>query len=233
MSDERERPWVNIGRFLRRVPRQDRARSVVDAILEAAEERIDSAERGPLKPLLARAGVAAGSFYEYFASREALLAAVIERLTDRNFSSFLDEIDAATAGDRDFEDAVRHSADVVVRHYLRRPRHLQAVIRLADRLGLLSHIGRERDRFADALAVRVQRFVPEMPPAACATMMRAASDALTGIVVVSLFRPSPAPLDDVVRLAGDVGWGVIQAHLQRARATAHLEIGKGAGGSTS
>lgn len=217
MNDDHQRPWARIGRFLRRVPRQERARSVVDAILKTAEESLDQAERGPLAPLFARAGVAAGSFYEYFASREALLAAVVERVTDRNFNTFLGDIDAATAEDQSFEQAVRHGADVVVRHYLRRPSQLRAVIRLADRLGLFPHIVGERDRFAAALSARTLRFTPGMPAAARTSMMCAVADALTGVVVVSLSRAPLTPMDEVARAAGDVAWGVIQVHLDRER----------------
>jgi AcrR family transcriptional regulator len=184
--------WASVGRFLRRVPRQERARSVVSAILEAAEEGLEIAERGPLLPLFARAGVAAGSFYEYFSSRDALLSAVVERITERNFGTFLEELETEAVTDQSFEQAVRRAAHLVVGHYLERPQQLMAVIRLADRLGLVPHIVRERDRFSDAVAARAERFCPEMSPESRVKMMRAAADALTGRrdrVLVSRSRP--------------------------------------------
>ncbi|APR76831.1 Transcriptional regulator, TetR family protein [Minicystis rosea] len=217
MDEHREPLWTRLSGLLRRVPRQARARAVVEAILEAAEESFEVVEHGPLLPIFERAGVAAGSFYEYFASREALLAAVVERVTDRNFETFLAEIDAATATEASFEQAVRRGADIIVRHYLRHPAQLRTVIHVADRLGLLAHIGRTRDRFADALSARVSRFTPHMTPSARADMMRAAADVLTGVVVVSLFRVPHPPLEEISRTACDAAWGVIRVHVDGAR----------------
>jgi AcrR family transcriptional regulator len=215
-----ERAWARLGRFLRRVPRQDRARSVVSAILDAAEDELEGPERGSLQSLFARAGVAAGSFYEYFASRDDLLGAVVERVTDRNFETFLRDIDREIARDAALEEAVQRVVQVVVARYMGRPMQLRAVVRLIDRLGLNAHVVRERDRFADAVALRTARLTPDMSPAARSAMMRAAADGVTGVVFVSAFRAPPPPVDDVARAAGDVAWGVIRAHLDRARATA-------------
>lgn len=215
--DLSESPWDRIGRFLRRVPRQDRARSVVSAILDAAEERIEVIADGPLQALFKRAGVAAGSFYEYFATRDDLLGTVVERVTDRNFETILRDIDHETGGDAALEKATYGAARVVVAHYLRHPSHYRAVGRIIDRLGLGGYVVRERDRFADAVAVRAARFLPEVSPEGRSVMMRAVADAVTGIVFVAAFRAPPPPTDEVAQLAGDVAWGVVRAHLERAR----------------
>jgi AcrR family transcriptional regulator len=207
--------WKELARFLRRVPRQARSRSVVSAILDAAEESLDVAEHGPLERLFVRAGVAAGSFYEYFASRDALLSAVVQQVTDRNFEHFLSEIDAKVAGEESFEGSVRIAADVIVRRYLRHPSQLRTLIRLIDRLGLVSVVARERDRFADAIAERIARFTPDMTEGERRTAMRAVADAVTGVVVLSAFRDPVPPVEDVVRAGGDAAWGVLEA--RRAR----------------
>jgi AcrR family transcriptional regulator len=216
-DDEDERPWTRLGRFLRRVPRQERARSVVRAILEAADDGLELAEHGPLQPLFARAGVAAGSFYEYFASREALLSAVIERLTLRNFDAFVSEIDAILASpDASLERRVRQSAELIARRYLERPGHLRTVIRVADRLDLLGPIATERDRFADAIATRLAPHTPALGPEARASAVRAMADAGMGVVVVSLHRSPVPPVDEVAHAVGDVAWAILSLHLARA-----------------
>jgi AcrR family transcriptional regulator len=207
--------WTRFGRFLRRVPRQDRARAMVSAILEAAEDSLDLAESGKLQALFARAGVAAGSFYEYFSSRDALLGTVIERITERNFETLFAAIDEAAAGESDFELVIRRCADLIVRHYLRHPTRLRTVIRLVDRLGLLAVVGSERDRFADLLAERTARFAPTMSAAARSAMIRAGAEVLTGLVVVSVYRSPMPPVDDIARGAGDAVWGVLWVHLER------------------
>ena len=64
----------------RRVPKQERSRRLVDAILEAS--RIVLAESGAealtTVNVAHRAGVSVGSFYQYFAGRDALLFALYE-----------------------------------------------------------------------------------------------------------------------------------------------------------
>lgn len=68
-------------RLPRRVPRQDRAKQTVGAILRAAsevlaEEGYDSASTNKIAR---RAGVSIGALYEYFPNKEALVASLIER----------------------------------------------------------------------------------------------------------------------------------------------------------
>jgi AcrR family transcriptional regulator len=64
----------------RRLPKQERSRKLVEAIVEAA--RITLVESGAQAlttvNVAARAGVSVGSLYQYFAGREALLYAVLE-----------------------------------------------------------------------------------------------------------------------------------------------------------
>jgi len=64
----------------RRLPKQERSRKLVEAIVEAA--RITLAESGAQAlttvNVAARAGVSVGSLYQYFAGRDALLFAVLE-----------------------------------------------------------------------------------------------------------------------------------------------------------
>jgi AcrR family transcriptional regulator len=64
----------------RRLPKQERSRKLVEAIVEAA--RLVMAEHGAealtTVNVAARAGVSVGSLYQYFAGRDALLFAVLE-----------------------------------------------------------------------------------------------------------------------------------------------------------
>lgn len=72
-----------------RKPVQTRAKESVRAILEATEIllRTETAESLKLRDVVRRAGVATGTFYEYFPSKEQLLRALEqrswERVTDR------------------------------------------------------------------------------------------------------------------------------------------------------
>lgn len=70
---------------MKKIPTQGRSRQMVDALVEATARTI--AERGwqntTTNHIATRAGVSVGSLYQYFESREDLLAALIERERQR------------------------------------------------------------------------------------------------------------------------------------------------------
>jgi AcrR family transcriptional regulator len=69
----------------RKRPRQARSRALVDAILEAAARVFveDGFQAASTNRIARAAGVSVGSLYQYFPSKDALLAAISERATDR------------------------------------------------------------------------------------------------------------------------------------------------------
>jgi AcrR family transcriptional regulator len=114
---------------LRRLPRQERARWTVDAILQAAAEVID--ERGwanaSTNRIAERAGVSIGSLYQYFDNKEAILSSLFERhhrqiheVVERNLVALADpELPLAAGLKALFRDlVVLHRADPVVARVL-------------------------------------------------------------------------------------------------------------------
>jgi AcrR family transcriptional regulator len=81
---------------MKKVPTQGRSRQTVDALVEATARTI--AERGwqatTTNHIAVRAGVSVGSLYQYFDSREDLLAA----LAEREQRTFMERLDAAIPG---------------------------------------------------------------------------------------------------------------------------------------
>jgi AcrR family transcriptional regulator len=69
---------------VRILPRQDRARAVIDAVLEAATQLLElhGETRFNTNAVAERAGVSIGTLYRYFANKEAVLMALAERETD-------------------------------------------------------------------------------------------------------------------------------------------------------
>jgi len=65
----------------RRLPRQDRARFTVAAILEAAVEVIDDVgwAKASTNRIAERAGVSIGSLYQYFRNKETILSSLVEQ----------------------------------------------------------------------------------------------------------------------------------------------------------
>lgn len=86
----------------RRTPRQDRSRSTVEYLLEAAAQVFDA--RGyaaTTNEIAARAGVSIGTLYQYYADKDALLLALAERHLDQARDRLLATVLAhGGAGDR-------------------------------------------------------------------------------------------------------------------------------------
>lgn len=174
-------------RFFRRPPQQSRSRALVEAIVQAFEAQLEESpnpDEASIASLIKRAGVGAGSFYEYFTSRDSVVGALIGTLTKRNFEQLLATVDAAP--DATLEEKVDIMAGATARAYLARPRVTRAAITGIARLGLHGAIVRERDRFAHELAERVAREVPDRETREVA--MRAVCDAAMGVVIAELER---------------------------------------------
>lgn len=67
----------------RRVPRQDRSRARVEALLDAASSLVVEGGLGAVttREVARRAGMPTGTLYQYFADRDALVAALLDRDT--------------------------------------------------------------------------------------------------------------------------------------------------------
>lgn len=75
---------------VRRRPRQGRSLMTVDAILEAAQQLLirDGFEATSTTRIAEAAGVSVGSLYEYFTSKEALVAKLIKRHCDNLLDTY-------------------------------------------------------------------------------------------------------------------------------------------------
>ena len=73
----------------RKRPQQARARATFDAIVEATELLLDDHEIESLtvQAIAVRAGVSVGSLYQYFPTKDAIVATVIERDVDRVYDA--------------------------------------------------------------------------------------------------------------------------------------------------
>src|SRR5213083_159317 len=69
----------------RKLPRQERSKATVQAILDACAEQIEGQGYPRLRThvLAERAGVSAGTLYQYFPNREAVAGALVVRAMER------------------------------------------------------------------------------------------------------------------------------------------------------
>ncbi|HIG22223.1 MAG TPA: TetR/AcrR family transcriptional regulator [Henriciella marina] len=105
----------------RKTPRQARAQATYDAVLEAAARIL---ERGGLAELntnaiAGRAGISVGSLYQYFPSKEAILAELLHR--ERQSLCAALECHLETSANLGLTDAVRGFLKTAAVHQLARP----------------------------------------------------------------------------------------------------------------
>jgi AcrR family transcriptional regulator len=94
----------------RRRPRQARAQATVDAIIQATARVLveDGYDRASTNRIAQAAGVSIGSLYQYFPSKEALVAALVEAHLDRMMEAMTRKLQDETPAD------LRRSAELLV-----------------------------------------------------------------------------------------------------------------------
>ena len=111
----------------RKEPKQQRSKETVDVILAATARVLvrEGFDRASTNRIAETAGVSIGSLYQYFPSKEALVAALIERHMERMSSTL--EAEMAEVADAPLPTAVRrmvtfmleaHSVDPALHHVL-------------------------------------------------------------------------------------------------------------------
>jgi AcrR family transcriptional regulator len=115
------RPHAHVGAGNRRRPVQQRAQATVAAIQEAAAQLLVDLgyDRVSTNLIARRAGVSVGSLYQYFASKEAIYAAIVEahiaEMWDIGERALAAMSDPAT----DFATALRRTLDTMVAAHTR------------------------------------------------------------------------------------------------------------------
>ena len=83
---------------VRKVPQQLRARQTVDAIFEAAMQVLERTEKdASVQTIADRAGVSVGSLYQYFPTKESLVASLIDLHLTQRVEDLAKRLDAARA----------------------------------------------------------------------------------------------------------------------------------------
>jgi AcrR family transcriptional regulator len=130
----------------RKRPRQQRSQATVEAILDATARVLCTTgyDRASTNRIALAAGVSVGSLYQYFPSKEALVAALVERHVQQMTSlvqSKLAEVAAAP-----LPVAVRTMIDVMFDAHAIDPRLHKVLIEQVPRVGRLEHVvGVERE----------------------------------------------------------------------------------------
>ncbi|TNB48475.1 TetR/AcrR family transcriptional regulator [Martelella lutilitoris] len=105
----------------RKIPRQSRSLAVVDAILEAAARILERDGLAGLNTniLAEKAGVSVGSVYQYFPSKEAVVAEILRRKRAEMLRGMRDVLSSAEK--LTFEEAITAMLSAALSHQLDRP----------------------------------------------------------------------------------------------------------------
>jgi len=141
----------------RKQPRQARSRALVEAILDATERVLaqEGSEQATTTRIAEVAGVSVGSLYQYFPSREALLAAVIERRVERDEKELM--VRMAALGDASLATVLRAGASLLVETYRREPDLYRTMV---DEMDRVARDARVQAMIDDAMARTVAMLEP-------------------------------------------------------------------------
>jgi AcrR family transcriptional regulator len=128
---------------------QERSRLTVDALLEATARVLikDGYDRASTNKIAAVAGVSIGSLYQYFPSKEALVAAVIDRHMQELLQVVRDAL--VKVATRPVEVAARELVSVMIDAHRVNPKLHRVLAEQTPRTGRLENIEAiEREAFA-------------------------------------------------------------------------------------
>jgi AcrR family transcriptional regulator len=125
-------------------PKQERSRATVEALMEATGRVLmqDGYERATTNRIAEVAGVNIASLYQYFPSKEALVAALIDRQLGETREAVMQAM--AEAADAPPNEALRAVVAAYMRLQTRNPKFLRAVFREVPRLDRLNPVSRLR-----------------------------------------------------------------------------------------
>ncbi len=144
--------------YLRKAPRQSRSRSVVEAILSAASEKLSRSgdeEQVTIQEVANRAGVGVGSLYDYFRDRRSLLAALAAKVTEDNLRSFEEVL--ATTEELPLQEAIGRLVDFCFDLYASNKTIPRAVLKIAHQIGLMPTLAQSQTVFGESLAASLRK----------------------------------------------------------------------------
>ena len=124
----------------RKQPRQDRSRATVDAILEAAARVLvkEGFERTTTNRVALAAGVSVGSLYQYFPSKEALVAALVDRHNEEMRAEVLATLERVRI--LPLEQATRAMVELCVTAHAVEPELHKVLMEQVPRTGRLARV---------------------------------------------------------------------------------------------
>ena len=212
---------MNQSKRATRTPRQSRARSTVDAILEATARLVDDAGPSATTTRIAHvAGVSIGSLYQYFPGKEALFDAVIERAMEDDLTRLERSVDAARS--MSIEDGVRYVLRESFTLLLERPRLFAWILHYLPGIQRLPSVRRFEQGCVRGLRRFLQEHQSELGSADTTLLAVAGVGAVRGALsLVASEHPEWFEDERMLEFCVDLVLGWLQ--LQRAKSESALQ----------
>lgn len=150
---------------LRKEPRQARSLATVEAILVATARVLtrDGYDRASTNKVAEEAGVSVGSLYQYFPSKEALVAALIDRHL-AHMTALL-ETNLDVLGDATLPVAARALVKLMIAAHAQNPKLHKVIVEQVPRVGRLNRIYEIERQVGERIRLMLQRRRDEIRPA--------------------------------------------------------------------
>lgn len=199
----------------RRAPSQARAQHTIDVIFEATRLLAgeDGAQQLTTNRIAERAGVSIGTLYQYFATKEAIVAAMVQHERAKVMGQLEALLSAADLPDRSAREVVSAFVRVYVQAFAGPDPGMRAIVKLAwqtDHLEATVHSLREA---GERIGVHLQRLAhPELRPPT-PTQVFVLTRALMGTVRAAVLEDSvllgTAAFEEEL---GRICWSLLGAH---------------------
>lgn len=173
----------------RRAPRRRTGRAIVDALLDAASGLLATEGLAGMttNAVAARAGVSVGSLYQYFPNKQALVAAVADRIN----VALVTQVEAIVGSERPVSERLDALLALLCSNDVGDLAVRRALLRDVPRGWVESGIEGSERRVAAALAPLVAEYAPQLPPDEVPRRVVLALFAIRGAVQgVLLYEPA-------------------------------------------
>ena len=194
----------------RKTPKQSRSKGLVDTIVTAATRILTSEgyEQATTNKVAEKAGVSIGSLYQYFPSKEALIAAVLDRAIERHTRKI--EAEIARIKDRSLDEAVRLIVEAAFDLYSGNRGFFRVMFVQAPRLERVQNILRARKHIAKLLTTMLSErgIRPPRPELALFVLI----NAVVGVLQMAVYDPpAEASRAEIVRELTRLVLGYVKA----------------------
>lgn len=171
-------------------PRQSRSKALVDAILEATTRVLPAVGNDKLTTakVAEAAGVSVGSLYQYFPSKDALVAAVIEMAVKSCSANVEKKIDQIGLENASVEESVNSMVDFMIEFFLAEREKVAEIFKRAPELGRMQTILQIRRHGIEKLATEFEKFEPGLSRDEYLQIAHVCANSIMGVIQTALYE---------------------------------------------